>query len=307
MKRIVLSAAAFVLAAAVYIHSASAEPSVARYLGDPPDNFADSEALVSAFKAGLEAKNIEELAKLIGLNPAEIGKSEGFDERLSEMQEAAKERLHVVDDGPDRRVILLGDLVWPIPFPVVKVDDRWQFDTTAGLEEILDRRIGENELEAIDTSRNYVLAQGLYHAEDRDDDGVLEYAQVLRSPEGTKDGLYWPASNGVESPAGNFVVEAKAEAAPEASDGYYGYRYRVLTKQGENIAGGAYDYVINGNMIAGFALVATPARYGETGIKTFLVSHHGKVYEKDLGSDSEAAAAQITTFNPDKTWTPVDD
>jgi hypothetical protein len=306
MKRTLLSPLALLIATAFYVLPAAADPDIAKYIGDAPDNFADGESLAAVLKTELEAKNVDGLAKLIGLNAAEIGKSEGFDERLTELQNAAKERLQLVDAGPDRRIILLGELVWPFPFPVVKVDDRWQFDTEAGLEEILDRRIGENELETIDTARNYIQAQNIYHSEDRDGDGVLEYAQALRSPPGTKDGLYWPSSyDGTESPAGEFVDESRA--ADTEKNGYFGYRYRVLTSQGENIAGGAYDYVINGNMLAGFALIATPVRYGETGIKTFVVSHNGGVYEKDLGEDTEKLAAEITSFNPDQSWELVED
>ena len=308
MKRTLISSAAVMLAASICASGANAQSAVEKYIGDDPVEFAEVNEAVDVFKKELAAKNVPGLAKLLGLNPDEIGKSDGFDERLTELKDAAAEKLQVVEDGEDGRILLLGGLVWPFPFPLVKADGKWAFDTVAGLEEVLDRRIGENELEAIDTSRNYIIAQALYFADDWDGDGVHEFAQLLRSPEGTKDGLYWPtSSDGVESPAGEFVVEDKAVAAKDSPDGYYGYRYRVLTKQGENIAGGAYDYVINGNMIAGFALVATPARYGETGIKSFVVSHQGKIYQKDLGPESEAEAAKITEFNPDKSWELVGD
>ena len=185
--------------------------------------------------------------------------------------------------------------------PIAKTEDgKWAFDTYAGLDEIIARRVGENELTTIATVRAYVDAQTDYASLDRDSDGVLEYAQKLISSEGQTDGLYWPADQGDgESPAGPFVDESEVAAA---KDGYFGYRYRILTGQGDNIAGGAYDYVINGNMIAGFALIAWPVRYGVSGVKTFVVSHHGIVYEKDLGDSTEVIVPYIDRFNPDESW-----
>ncbi|WP_222874668.1 DUF2950 family protein [Terrihabitans soli] len=307
MKRFLFSSA---LVTTLCMTPAFAEPEIAKYIGGEPQAFAEPSEAVDVFRKELAAKNVPGLAKLIGLNPDEIGKSDDFDSRLDELQGAASERLQIVEDGPDKRIINLGDLIWPFPFPLVKGDDgKWSFDTNAGLEEILDRRIGENELEALDTMTNYVVAQTLYHDTDWDEDGVHEYAQTLRSSPGKMDGLYWPAEehDGVESPVGPFIDEEKALSAKDSPTGYFGYRYRVLTKQGDNIAGGAYDYVINGNMIAGFALIATPAKYGETGIMTFMISNEGSIYEKDLGEDSEAAAAKIDTFNPDKDWELVAD
>ena len=170
-----------------------------------------------------------------------------------------------------------------------------------GIEEIVNRRIGENEIQAIDTAQAYVEAQRDYAAEDRDDDGVLEYAQKLMSSEGQTDGLYWPAdeANGV-SPAGDLADDQLDKA--RQGEGYYGYRFRILPGQGDNIAGGAYDYIINGNMIAGFALIAWPVIYAETGVKTFMVNQQGIVYEADLGEDTEAKVEAITLFNPDDSW-----
>jgi Protein of unknown function (DUF2950) len=302
MKRFLFSSA---LVTTLCIPPAIAEPSIAKYIGDEPQAFTEASEAVEIFRKELAAKNVEGLAKLLGLDPNEIGKSDDFDERLTELQEAAAERLQVVEYGANTRGIILGDLTWPFPFPLVKGEDgKWAFDTVAGLEEVLDRRIGENELAALATMTNYIIAQGLYHDEDWDEDGVLEFAQTLRSSPGKMDGLYWPAAehDGVESPVGPFIDEDKAVAAGDSPNGYFGYRYRVLTKQGENISGGAYDYVINGNMLGGYALIATPARYGETGIMTFVISHHGAIYEKDLGENTEAEAAKIDIFNPDKDW-----
>jgi hypothetical protein len=279
-----------------------------RFLGPEPQNFTEAAEAVDAFKAKMIAKDVPGLAELIGLNAAEIANTEDFDERISKLQAAAKERVVVEEKGADRREIVLGNLLWPFPFPLVKDGKGWHFDTIDGLEEILARRIGENELEAIESSRNYVAAQQAYAAEDRDDDNVLEFAQKLMSSETSHDGLYWPAAQGEEeSPAGPFVVEAKLQKGVPPEQGYFGYRFRILKSQGKNIAGGQYDYVINGNMIAGFALIAWPARYGETGIKTFVVSHHGTVYEKDLGANTAKLADQITRFNPDQSWEAVAD
>src|SRR5262245_9082756 len=303
-----LFAAALLLGTAS-IPFAAAAPSVERFFGEEPETFKEASEAVDAFKAKMIAKDVPGLAHIIGLNANEIAKTEDFDKRLSDLQAAAKERVDIKETAPDRREILLGKLLWPFPFPLVKTDKGWQFDTAKGLEEVLDRRIGENELETIENCRNYVAAQQDYASEDRDGDDVLEFAQRLMSTKGTHDGLYWPVGeDGEESPAGPFVIEAKlGETGAPPENGYFGYRFRILKGQGSNIAGGQYDYVINGNMIAGFALIAWPARYGETGIKTFLVSHQGTVYQKDLGPNTAKLAEQITRFNPDKTWEVVPD
>jgi hypothetical protein len=185
-------------------------------------------------------------------------------------------------------------------------DGKWAFDTFAGLEEIENRRIGENELQTIETMRAYVDAQEEYASQDRDGDGVEEYAQKLVSSEGLTDGLYWPTDieNG-ESPAGNLDQGELDDAAK--GEGYFGYKYRILTGQGDNIAGGAYDYVINGNMIAGFGLIAWPARYGETGVKTFAVNQSGVIYEVDLGPATADIVKYIDRFNPQDDWAIVAD
>ena len=156
-------------------------------------------------------------------------------------------------------------------FPLLKGEDgKWAFDTQAGLEEIVNRRVGENELEAIATMRAYVEAQNDYASEDRDDDGVEEFAQKLVSSEGATDGLYWPADQGSTAKARRATSSTRRSSrTPAKGEGYFGYRFRILTGQGDRIAGGAYDYVINGNMIAGFALIAWPAKYAETGVNTF--------------------------------------
>lgn len=300
-----LVAAAFLIGAGSLSMAWAAPKSIERFMGPEPQTFTEASQAVEAFKTKMIAKDVPGLSELIGLNAAEVGKADDFDARMTELQAAAKERIGVEETTPDKRTILLGNLLWPFPFPLVKSDKGWQFDTAAGLEEILARRIGENELEAISNLRNYIEAQQEYASDDRDGDNVLEFAQKLISSEGTHDGLYWPAADGEDdSPAGALVDVSKIG---KGDQGYFGYRYKILKSQGNNIAGGQYDYVINGNMIAGYALIAWPVRYGETGIKTFVVSHHGTIYEKDLGPDTSKLAEQISRFNPDKSWDEVDD
>jgi hypothetical protein len=278
-----------------------------QYVNGASTPFADPDAAVAAFKATLAANDFDGLAKLLGLDAAKARTAEGIMDRFAEIRDAAARLLAVEGDG-DQRILNLGDKVWPFPFPLRKgKDGLWSFDTRAGIEEIVNRRIGENELQAIATTRSYVDAQRDYAADDRDADGVLEYAQKLVSGEGQTDGLYWPMEQGDgDSPAGAFVSQAALDKA-KAGDGYFGYRFRILRGQGENIAGGRYDYVINGNMIAGFALIAAPVTYGETGVSTFAVNQAGTVYEKDLGPDTAAIVKGIVRFNPDKTWKIVKD
>ncbi|SDP05258.1 Protein of unknown function [Phyllobacterium sp. YR620] len=303
----ILLASAFIALAAPSAPSFAAEPSLQRFVGAEPQTFKEPGEALDALKKDLDAKDVDALAKVLGLNAAAAKKSDDFDDRLSDLQKASKERAELKDREDGSKTVILGNLDWPFPFPLVKHDAGWQFDTLAGLEEVLARRIGENELEAIKTMRNYVAAQVLYAQSDHDGDGVLEFAQKLISDKGKQDGLYWPSAGGEESPAGNFGEASKIEGAPASDHGYFGYRYRILRSQGDNIAGGKYDFVINGNMIAGYALIAWPAVYDETGVKTFVVSHHGTVYEKDLGPATDKRAKEIRSFNPDKSWEPVED
>ncbi len=277
------------------------------YRGEKAPQFADAGAAVDAFKAALAANDMDGVAMLLGLDPVKLKGAEGMADRFAEIRTGAQKLLSVTG-GDDRKMINLGDKVWPFPFPIAKgADGKWAFDTQAGIEEIVNRRVGENELQAIATARAYVEAQRDYASADHDDDGVQEYAQKLVSSEGLTDGLYWPIEQGDgDSPAGSFVDQAAMDKA-KAGDGYFGYRFRILRTQGNNIAGGRYDYVINGNMIAGFALIAWPVNYAETGVNTFAVNQAGIVYEKDLGPDTETIVKNTFRFNPDKSWDVVSD
>lgn len=302
-------AAALVLGATSLAPPArAAETGLEQYAGEAATRFADPAAAVDVFKSALAGNDVDAFAKLLGLDPAKVKGSEAVMDRFEEIRAGAANLVSVVEDG-DQRIISVGRVVWPFPFPLRKgADGKWAFDTQAGLEEIVNRRIGQNELEAIATARAYVDAQRDYAAADRDGDGVLEYAQKLVSSQGRTDGLYWPIEQGDgDSPAGASVSEAELRKAQVANTGYFGYHFRILRGQGDNVAGGRYNYVINDNMIAGFALIAWPVEYAGTGVKTFVVNHAGIVYEKDLGGDTEEIANDTYRFNPDKSWAIVKD
>jgi hypothetical protein len=218
-------------------------------------------------------------------------------------------RLSYVDS--DKVVLNIGAQDWPFPIPLVRKEGQWSFDTAAGVQEIIDRRVGENELVAISVCKTYVLAQREYASRDRDGTGVLKYAQKLKSTTGRKDGLYWEAAAGEEaSPFGPLVASARAEGYgphPDSSapEPFYGYTFRILTAQGPHASGGPLNYLVHGDLSGGFALVATPARWGDSGIMTFIVNQQGEIYQANLGSDTAAAAAEIAQFDPDGSWMPV--
>lgn len=217
---------------------------------------------------------------------------------------------HLVHVSDTNVVLEVGDDLWPFPIPLIKQDGQWHFDTDAGREEIINRRIGRNELDVLSVMRAYVDAQREYASKDRDGDEVLEYSQRISSSPGKMDGLYWPTElNDEMSPLGPMVAQAQSEgyfpkegsseAAPEPFHGYY---FKILTRQGKNAPGGKYDYVINGNMIGGFAMVAWPADYGDSGVMTFIVNQQGRVYQKDLGDATLEIVAKMNTYDPDSTW-----
>jgi hypothetical protein len=217
----------------------------------------------------------------------------------------------LVQKNDDRYVLNIGDQNWPFPIPLVKKDGAWFFDTAAGRDEIVNRRIGEDELVAIGVCRTYLAAQREYASEDRVGDGVLRFAQKLRSTPGQKDGLYWQAAPDEDaSPFGPFIAEVHAEGyGGKTAEGqpqpFHGYRFKILTAQGASAPGGAFSYIINGNMVAGFALVAYPEHWGESGVMTFVVNQWGTVYQSNLGPQSADIAAAMTDFDPDEDWTPV--
>jgi len=220
------------------------------------------------------------------------------------------EEANLLEKSGDSKVVLsTGKDNWPFPIPIVKDAAGWRFDAKQGREEILNRRIGRNELSAIQAAQAYVDAQREYYLSNPQRDKLSHYAQRIVSTPGKRDGLYFPTKAGERpSPLGPGFDSARAQGYEKSKDAagkpvpYHGYHYRILKRQGPDAPGGAYDYVAQGRMIGGFALVAYPASYGNSGVMTFLVSHDGVVYEKDLGPETAAAVQKITRFNPDKSW-----
>lgn len=213
-------------------------------------------------------------------------------------------------EGDAKATLILGEQESPFPFPLIKNSKGWMFDAKAGAEEIINRRIGENELFAIKSCLAYGDAQQEYAEVDRDGDGLIEYAQKFRSSEGKRDGLFWPTTEGEPlSPLGPLAAQVKSEgysakdARPAPLHGYY---YRILTSQGKDAPGGAYDYMVRGNMIGGYALVAYPARWGASGVMTFICNHDGVAYEKSLGEKTAEIASKMTQYNPDSSWQKVE-
>jgi DUF2950 family protein len=231
------------------------------------------------------------------------------DRRARERFVAAYDDKHRLDAGGGKVVLVVGRDDFPFPIPIVPDGPSWRFDTGAGREELLNRRIGQNELNTTQVCGAYVDAQREYYASDADGDALLQYAQKFASSPGRRDGLYFETKAGEPpSPLGPLIARAREEGYAKRSSApvaYWGYYYRILTAQGKDAPGGAYDYLAHGRMIGGFALVAHPARYGVSGVMTFIVNQDGVVYQKDLGPNSAAIARAMKEFNPDSTWKKV--
>ena len=264
-------------------------------------------ALIAAVRAG-DAKTI---AQVLGPDASEItssGDKVQDDNTRKELLAAYDAKHSLTKDATGRTFLTVGTDDFPIAIPIVEKDGTWRFDTMAGRQEILYRRIGRNELAAIQASLAYVDAQNDYAEMAPNGSGV--YAQRIVSRPGKKDGLYWPAAQGEpESPLGEAVAAATSRGyrVSGARAPFHGYYFRVLTRQGPTAPGGAINYVAKGKMIGGFALVAYPAQYGNSGVMTFLVNHRGDVFQKDLGRRTGQIAGLMSTFNPDRTWTKVAD
>ena len=235
-------------------------------------------------------------------------------EEFNMFKERLTEKTQLITSSDSNATLELGVDGWPFPIPLVKQGGQWHFDTVAGKDEIFARRIGRDELGAIDVCNAYVEAQHEYASQDRMGGGVLAYAQFLRSTPGTHDGLFWPTNQPGEelSPLGPLIAQARVDGYQRAAKmlndeqaPYHGYYFKILTSQGKHAPGGKFKYIINGRMIAGFALVAWPAEWGDTGVMTFVVNQQGKVYQKNLGSQTAKIAKAMTIYDPDATWTPA--
>jgi hypothetical protein len=304
-----LLAAALALVAGAAVSLLRADPAPA----GSPRSFRSPEDAVNALVAATKAGDHATIDAIFGpgVNDLLSGDPKQDAIEFAEFAGLIGQFSQLVQKADDRFVLNLGDQNWPFPIPLVKKDGSWYFDTAAGKDEIVNRRIGEDELTAIGVCQTYVSAQREYASEDRAGDGVFKFAQKFRSAPGQKDGLYWPAAPDEDpSPLGPFIAEVHAEGyGGKTAEGqpqpFHGYRFKILTAQGASAPGGAYDYVINGNMIAGFALVAYPAHWGESGVMTFVVNQWGKVYQSNLGPQSADIAAAMTDFDPDQDWTAV--
>jgi hypothetical protein len=261
-------------------------------------------ALVEAWKSN-DAKAVEAIfgpgSKDILLSGDPVADKAVVEKFLSFYGE--KHRLEVTEVKANLNI---GNDDWPFSVPLAKKDGLWYFDTKAGREEMLARRIGQNELSAIQVCLAFVDAQREYTLKDRDGDGLLEYAQKFGSDKGKRNGLYWKVAEGEEqSPLGPLAAAAQKQGyskKKQQPEPFHGYYYRILTGQGKNAPGGAYDYMVKGNMIGGFAFVAYPSKYANSGVMTFIVNHDGVVYEKDLGRNTERTAQAMKLFDPDSTW-----
>jgi hypothetical protein len=267
--------------------------------------FPTPDAAMNAFGEAVATNDEDAMKVLFGSDFRKLVPPVGDEIRYRFMQAWSKS--HTIErQSAAKALITVGGDGWTFPVPVVKTASGWRFDTRAGAEEMRLRRIGRNERSVMQVMLAIYDAEKEYASEDRNGDGVREYATKFESTPGERDGLYWPTSTGEpESPVGPVLAAARAGGG-DRSSGYYGYRYKLLTGQGENAPGGAFDYFAGGRMIGGFAVIAWPAKYGDTGVMTFMVNHDGLLYEKDLGPDTAAHAGKIKRFDPDASWRKVD-
>lgn len=304
-----------VLALVFAVASALSPPDSSAAEKAKPETFASPEeavkAMIDAMKTGDKAK----LSAIFG-----PGSESVFSSGDDVMDKAQRERFlteyeeknSLEKKGDDEAILQVGKDDWPLPIPIRKTGSAWSFDTKAGKEELLNRRIGRNELNVIDLLEAYVDAQREYAARDWDGDGVYPFAQKFRSTPGKKDGLYWEAGEGEDaSPFGPLAARAAREGYTKAAKSgeqspLHGYYFKILKAQGKHAPGGAYDYVVKGNMILGYGLVAYPAKHGSSGIMTFIVNQEGVVYQKDLGKGTAKAAEAMKRYDPDPTWRKVE-
>ena len=277
----------------------------------PQETFATPEKAAEALVAAAEQFDVPALTKILGPDGVDLVVSDDTvqDKKQSTAFAArAKEKSHIVRDSknPAKVTLVIGAEDWPTPIPIVQKGGHWSFDTKSGRQEILYRRIGGNELDAIDVCRGYAEAQNDYASERHDGAVINQYAARIFSTPGKHDGLAWKNADGTwDGPIGDSIANVISEGYTSQAQPYHGYYFKILKGQGPAAPMGAMDYVVEGAMIGGFALAASPSDYGVTGIKTFIVGHDGVVYEKDLVPDTAKAFQVLTLYNPDRTWSAV--
>ena len=274
--------------------------------------FATPEAAVTALTKAVKDGKVDELLTIFGpAGQALIDSSDPVSARRRQevFMAAVAERWRLESQGPSRTTLVIGNEEWPFPIPLMKEGTAWRFDTAAGLEEVLARRIGRNELAVLEVCRTYVAAQQVYARRGHDGRQAGLYATAFSSDPGRQNGLFWPARRGEKrSPLGDLVASAAAEGRPVGRGGaepspFHGYHFRILTGQGPAASGGSKDYMVNGQLQGGFALVAWPAQYDVTGVMTFIVNQDGVIWQKDLGTGTSDAARAISAYDPDASWT----
>jgi hypothetical protein len=295
--------------AASLARAADPAPSVtSAHPGYVQSTYASPEEAAAALAEAMRADERKQIWRVLGPGASKLVRSgdpvQDNDAREAFMA-AYDKSVKFERSGDSKATLLVGSDDFPFPYPLVMKNNRWQFDAKQGDEQVLDRRIGRNELSAISVCLAYVDAQREYADLDHNGDGLLMYAQKLSSTPGTHDGLYWKTTEGEPpSPLGPLAASAHSQGYGKAGPGepYHGYFYKILTGQGKSAPGGAYDYVVKGKMIGGFGLVAYPARWGNSGVMTFICNHDGVVYERNLGHETQTIASKMTLFNPDTTW-----
>jgi hypothetical protein len=279
-----------------------------------PAAYPTPEAAAEDLVAALQAQDRAALVTIFGPESEDLISS-GDPERDAEAREeflAAYGTFHQIAPAGDNRAELqIGRSLWPFPVALANTDAGWRFDVAGSRDEILARRIGMNELDVIELMHRAVAVQATFRQTDYDGDGVMEFASSILSSPGQRDGLYWPPEEGTpDSPIGAFMAQAAADGVnidgvDQAPVPFLGYFFRILTRQGDAAPGGAYDYMVAGNMVAGHALLAYPAEHGDSGIMSFMISENGQIYEADLGDGTLEAAGAIDSFNPGEGWTAV--
>jgi hypothetical protein len=308
LRRVVFALVAVVALVAPLSHAATPSPAANARPAHVQNTYATPEDAAKALADAMRTDERKLIWRVLGPGAAKFVRSgdPAQDEEAREAFVAAYDKsVKFERAGEARATLLVGPADFPFPYPLVMKNGRWQFDARQGNEQVLDRRIGRNELAAIKVCLAYVDAQREYATLDRDDNGLLEYAQKLVSTQGKRDGLYWATKAGeAPSPLGPLTAGPRDSVAAAHGSGnpYHGYYYKVLTGQGKDAPGGAYDYVVNDRMIGGFALVAYPARWGGSGVMTFICNHDGVVFERNLGKDTVATASSMTVYNPDAAW-----